>query len=51
MNSVDPASVLPGLRPVLSDLTERFGARVEAVHVARPNEVYFHAQMELVPGF
>ena len=23
----------------------------EAVHAPRPNEVYFHAQMELVPGF
>jgi Ni,Fe-hydrogenase III large subunit/Ni,Fe-hydrogenase III component G len=51
MNPVDPASLLPGLRPVLADLTERFDTRIEAVHVARANEVYFHAQMELVPGF
>ena len=51
MNTIEQASILPGLRPVLSDLTERFNGRIEAVHVARPNEVYFHAQMELVPGF
>ena len=51
MNTLKPDSLLPGLQPVLSDLTERFGPRIEAVHAARPNEVYFHAQMELVPGF
>ena len=44
-------NVLPELQPTLADLTERFGARIEAVQAARPNEVYFHAQMELVPGF
>ena len=51
MNSVHRDRILPGLQPVLADLTERFGPRIEAVHPARPNEVYFHAQMELVPGF
>jgi Ni,Fe-hydrogenase III large subunit/Ni,Fe-hydrogenase III component G len=51
MNPVDPASLLPGLQPVLADLTERFDTRIEAVHIARPNEVYFHARMELIPGF
>ena len=44
-------NILLELQPALADLTERFGGRIEAVHVARPNEVYFHAQMELVPGF
>jgi Ni,Fe-hydrogenase III large subunit/Ni,Fe-hydrogenase III component G len=44
-------NVLSDLQPALADLTERFGARIEAVRAARPNEVYFHAQMELVPGF
>ena len=39
------------LQPAHADLTERFGARIEAIKVARPNEVYFEAQMELVPGF
>ena len=51
MNTVDPASVLPGLQPVLSDLKDRFEARIEAMRVARPNEVYFHIPMELLPGF
>jgi len=51
MNTVEPAMILPGLEPVLSDLTERFGARIHPVKVARPNEVYFQAPMELVPGF
>lgn len=50
MNTVDPAMILPGLQPVLSDLTERFGARIQPVKVARPNEVYFQAPMELIPG-
>jgi Ni,Fe-hydrogenase III large subunit/Ni,Fe-hydrogenase III component G len=44
-------NILSTLQPVLADLTERFDARIEAVHAPRPNEVYFHAQMELVPGF
>jgi len=44
-------NILPELQPALADLTERFGGRIEAVHVARPNEVYFHAQMDLVAGF
>jgi len=42
---------LPELQPALTDLTERFGARVEVVRVARPNEVYFQIPMELLPGF
>ena len=44
-------NILDGLRPALADLRERFGERIESVHAARPNEVYCHAQMELVPGF
>jgi Ni,Fe-hydrogenase III large subunit/Ni,Fe-hydrogenase III component G len=39
------------LQPILTDVTQRFGERLEAVQIARPNEIYFHAQMELVPGF
>lgn len=42
---------IPELQPALADLTERFGERIQAVQVARPNEIYFQAQMELVPGF
>ena len=45
------SSVSPELEPILADLTERFGARIEAVQTPRPNEIYFDAQMELVPGF
>lgn len=44
-------NILPELQPAHADLTERFGARIEAIKAARPNEVYFEAQMELVPGF
>ena len=44
-------NILPDLQPVLADLTERFGPRIEAVNAARPNEIYFDTHMELVPGF
>jgi Ni,Fe-hydrogenase III large subunit/NADH:ubiquinone oxidoreductase subunit C len=44
-------NILPTLQPILDDLTERFETRIQAVEAPRPNEVYFHAQMELVPGF
>jgi len=44
-------NILPELQPIVDDLRERFGSRVESVFPVRPNEVYFHAQMELVPGF
>ena len=44
-------NLLPTLQPIVADLTERFEQRIEAVRVARPNEVYFDAQLELVPGF
>ena len=44
-------NILPSLQPILSDLTERFGPRLEAVHASRPNEIYFHARLELVAGF
>jgi Ni,Fe-hydrogenase III large subunit/Ni,Fe-hydrogenase III component G len=43
--------MLTSLQPVLADLTERFGARIETVSSPRPNEVYVQAQMDLVPGF
>lgn len=44
-------NILPGLQPILADLTERFGKRVEDVQAPRPDEIYFNAQMELLPGF
>lgn len=44
-------NILPGLQTVVTELSERFGARLQAVRAERPNEVYFEAQQELVPGF
>jgi Ni,Fe-hydrogenase III large subunit/Ni,Fe-hydrogenase III component G len=44
-------NILPALQPIFDDLTERFGSRIERVDSPRPNEVYFNAGMELVPGF
>ncbi len=44
-------NILPGLEPVVADLTERFGARIEAVQAVRPDEVYVRAGLDLVPGF
>ncbi len=44
-------NLLPSLQPILADLKERFGARLEAVTVPRPDEIYFQVKMELVPGF
>jgi Ni,Fe-hydrogenase III large subunit/Ni,Fe-hydrogenase III component G len=43
-------NVLPALQPVLADLAERFGPRLERVQPARPNEVYLHAQMDILAG-
>jgi Ni,Fe-hydrogenase III large subunit/Ni,Fe-hydrogenase III component G len=45
------SSILPSLQPILNDLTERFGPRLERIQPARLNEVYFQAEMDLVPGF
>ena len=39
------------LQPILADLTERFGSRIEALRPQRENEVYVHAQMDLIAGF
>jgi len=44
-------NILPSLQPILSDLTERFGSRLEHVNGARSNEIYFEANMDLVAGF
>jgi Ni,Fe-hydrogenase III large subunit/Ni,Fe-hydrogenase III component G len=44
-------NILPALQPILADLSERFNGRLGAVNAARPNEVYFDAPMDLVPGF
>jgi Ni,Fe-hydrogenase III large subunit/Ni,Fe-hydrogenase III component G len=39
------------LRPVVEEITRRFKGRIDAWDAPRPNEIYFHARMELVPGF
>jgi len=51
MTPLDPSRLVPGLQPVLADLTDRFSARIEAVQAPRANEVYFDAAMDLVAGF
>ncbi len=42
--------MLPGLEPIVSDLTERFRAHVNGVRLERANEVYLDADVEAVPG-
>jgi Ni,Fe-hydrogenase III large subunit/Ni,Fe-hydrogenase III component G len=44
-------NVLPALEPIVADLKERFGSRIDATVAPRPNEIYFHARMELMAGF
>jgi Ni,Fe-hydrogenase III large subunit/Ni,Fe-hydrogenase III component G len=44
-------NVLPSVMPILADVQERFNGRLDAVRASQPNELYFHAQMDLVAGF
>jgi Ni,Fe-hydrogenase III large subunit/Ni,Fe-hydrogenase III component G len=44
-------NILSGAGSILDDVRKRFESRIRAVTIARPNEVYFDAEMELVPGF
>jgi Ni,Fe-hydrogenase III large subunit/Ni,Fe-hydrogenase III component G len=44
-------NVLPTLQPILIELAQRFGERLSAPRIERPNEVYFQAAMDLVSGF
>ena len=46
-----PAHVSNDLRPIVEEITRRFKDRIDFVAAPQPNEVYFHARMELVPGF
>lgn len=48
---MNPANVSNGLRPVVEEITRRFEGRIDSVFTPHPNEIYFHARMELVPGF
>ncbi len=44
-------NVLPTLQPILNEVTQRFGERLSTPRFERPNEIYFHASMDLVSGF
>jgi Ni,Fe-hydrogenase III large subunit/Ni,Fe-hydrogenase III component G len=37
--------------PILADVQKRFNGRLDEVRSWQPNEIYFHAQMDLVAGF
>ncbi len=39
------------LQPILTELGQRFGPRLQSTCAERPNEVYIEAPMELVAGF
>lgn len=40
-------NLLPALRALLDELTQRFGARIAPAHAPQPNELYLHVQPEL----
>ena len=40
-------NLLPSLRLVLDELTQRFGAQIEHAHAPQPNELYLHTKLEL----
>jgi len=40
-------NLLPALRSLLDELTQRFGAQLEHAHAPSPNELYLHVQPEL----
>lgn len=39
------------LRPIVEEITLRFKGRIDSISTSHVNEIYFHARMELVPGF
>lgn len=44
-------SIPASLQPVIDDLTRRFGVRLDGPHVARADEIYFHAGADMISGF
>jgi Ni,Fe-hydrogenase III large subunit/Ni,Fe-hydrogenase III component G len=44
-------NALPALQPILDEITHRFGDRLSAPRLERPDEIYFHAKLDLVSGF
>ena len=41
-------NLLPGLRTVLDELTQRFGTQIGHAHAPQPDELYLHTKLELV---
>jgi Ni,Fe-hydrogenase III component G len=39
------------LQPIVEEITRRFKDRIDSWSAPHVNEIYFHARMELVPGF
>jgi len=44
-------NIVPTLQPIVSDLSRKFGTRISDIRPLRSNEIYFHAQLNLVAGF
>jgi Ni,Fe-hydrogenase III large subunit/Ni,Fe-hydrogenase III component G len=44
-------NVLREVAHILANVRQRFEGRFEGIEAARPNEIYFDARMDLVPGF
>ncbi|HTL59308.1 MAG TPA: NADH-quinone oxidoreductase subunit C [Candidatus Limnocylindrales bacterium] len=44
-------NVLSSLQPIVTDLAEKFRTRIADVRAPRPNEIYFHGNVDLVAGF
>ena len=44
-------NISPTLQPILDELIQRFGQRLEAVSAPQPNEIYVRARSDLVSGF
>jgi Ni,Fe-hydrogenase III large subunit/NADH:ubiquinone oxidoreductase subunit C len=44
-------NALPGLQPIVDEITHRFGERLSVLRIAQPNEIYFEAKLDLAAGF
>src|SRR5437867_1254520 len=42
-----PMNLLPGLKLVLEELTQRFGEQIEKASACQPNELYLHTDVQL----
>ncbi len=42
---------VPGLQVIVDEITQHFGGRLSGPRTQAPNEVYFHAGLDLVSGF